>query len=755
LLAAVIIAALVAFSLSRKPTSEELDKQRKRLLADFKSADIETLTLEEGDRRIVCRREGADEWRVLEPIQVPADGGQVEGILDRLELAEKVASIYPEKGKSLDLAQYGLDKPARRITATARGGAGATWTVLVGKEGGVADSVFVALEGRPAVYAVRKDAVQKTAATATDLRSKNLAPRIGTFDLKKACVSAAELDGKAAFDVECEKPKDKWELTKPLHDLADSQAIEALANKLYDHRIRAEDFVVDDPTKAAEYGLDNPLLTVTLASDSKTQTVIFSRRQEGAAAAWYALQKGEQAIVRVPESLMDGLRRGPSELRDRALAGFWADDVAEIAATGPAREVLLKKEDGDWKIKGEPAAPADNDVTQQFLSGLKDAQVESFIADAPAGLEPYGLADSQRLLLTLKKGDGSVLSEVALGSATPDGQGVYAMRPPYPAVLSLKKQTCLDNAQAGRLAFLKRLVLQEPQSEAVELALERQGRRFHCQWSDRDSRWDLLEPIQGKADEEAVRAILADLAYLRAEGFAAEKTADLAPFGLDRPEATVSVTYRAPAMPRKEGAEEAPAAQRVRTLLVGAATDTPAKGRYARLAEDERVFVLADSVAAHAQADLASKDICKATELTALTFRTDGATVRFTRDASRGVWTDAEGRDLEPQLAARVADAAKLLESLVALRVADYTEKSPALYGFDKPRLIVELEEKATKGKQVVIGSEVEDGNCYVRGPATGFVHVAAKADVGRLLSVLEPVPRTSESAATPAEAAP
>jgi hypothetical protein len=193
----------------------------------------------------------------------------------------------------------------------------------------------------------------------------------------------------------------------------------------------------------------------------------------------------------------------------------------------------------------------------------------------------------------------------------------------------------------------------------------------------------------------------------------------------------------------------------VHTLLVGAATDTPAKGRYARLAEDERVFVLADSVAAHAQADLASKDICKATELTGLTFHTDGATVRFTRDASRGVWTDAEGQDLGPQLAARVADAARLLEGLVALRVADYTEKSPILYGFDKPRLIVELEEKATKGKQVVIGSEVEDGNCYVRGPATGFVHVAAKADVGRLLSVLEPGPRTSESAAAPAEAAP
>jgi len=39
---------------------------------------------------------------------VRADRWEVEGILDKLELAEKVAPTFPEGGKKLDLAQYGL-----------------------------------------------------------------------------------------------------------------------------------------------------------------------------------------------------------------------------------------------------------------------------------------------------------------------------------------------------------------------------------------------------------------------------------------------------------------------------------------------------------------------------------------------------------------------------------------------------------------------------------------------------------------------
>ncbi|MHC4592276.1 MAG: DUF4340 domain-containing protein, partial [Planctomycetota bacterium] len=328
LLIAVVIAGFVAYSLSRKPASHELQKQRKDLLTEFESSQIQTLKIEQGDSRLTCRREDRDGWRIVEPVNVRADRWEVESILDKFELAEKVASYYPDKGKQLNAAEYGLDKPTRTVTMDMGEDGDRSWTVLIGKDASVADSVFVAVEGQDGVFAVAKDVVDKTAVSVTDLRSKKLASRIGVFDLEKVSVSARALDGGQPLEVECEESDGKWEIKKPSYELADSDKVQGLANKLYDHRIGADDFVVDDPTKAATYGLDDPDLTITLQGDEEAQTIVFSRHAEGDKTTYYALHKGEPAIVRAPESLFNDLRQEPDELKERKLADVDVEDVA-------------------------------------------------------------------------------------------------------------------------------------------------------------------------------------------------------------------------------------------------------------------------------------------------------------------------------------------------------------------------------------------------------------------------------------------
>ncbi|MCK4374812.1 MAG: DUF4340 domain-containing protein, partial [Candidatus Brocadiae bacterium] len=239
-------------------------------------------------------------------------------------------------------------------------------------------------------------------------------------------------------------------------------------------------------------------------------------------------------------------------------------------------------------------------------------------------------------------------------------------------------------------------------------------------------------------------SIVGDFAHLRAEAFVAEDADDLAPFGLDEPEITVSVTYRAAegeGEAEEPGEGEPPPGRRTRTLHVGGATEEPARGRYARLAEDGRVFVLPDYVVGHCRANLASKEVCRATGLTGLTFRSGDRTRQFAYDEDTLTWTDAEGNELEGRAAEAVKEAERLLRNFDAVEVADLVEKAPALYGFDEPHLVVELDEEATKGKQVVIGKETEDGKRYARGPVTGFVHVVSEADVEKLIAVLEPEP--------------
>lgn len=757
LLAAVVIAAVVAYSLSKKPTSEELARQRKRLLADFRTAEVGTLIIEEGDRRLLCRRQDGEEWRIVEPVGVRADRWEVEGILDEFELAEKVSSVYPARGESLDLAVYGLKEPVRSVTMSGAGPGGRTWTVLVGKETGAADTVFVTVEGQEGVFGVSKDIAEKAAVTLTDLRSKKLAPRISTLELEKVTLSAAEADGARAFEVRCEKSDDRWELREPFLDLADAGEVKGLANKLYDHRIGSDDFVVDDPTRAAEYGLDEPLLTLTLEGDDKVQTVIFSRRQEGEQSTYYALHKGEPAIVRVPESLFNGLRKEPGELRERALVDLWVGDVAELVLSGPAGELTLRKEDDAWQMGGDEPTAADDGVMDQVLRALKDAEVEEFVTDDAADLGPYGLSEEEGTLVTVTGKGGRTLAELLFGAGDQAGESFYAKRAAYPAVLSVKHERYYERLTAGRLAFLDRVVMKEPRSEAVEVTVRRAAQRFGCTREDAAAEWRLAEPVQGKADTWAVGSIVGDFAHLRAEAFVAEEADDLVPFGLDEPEITVSVTYRTA---EDEGEAEEPGegepapGRRTRTLYVGAATEEPARGHYARLAEDGRVFVLPDYVVGHYRANLASKEVCRATDLTGLTFRSGDRTLQFAYDDEKLTWTDAGGNELEERTAEAVKEAERLLRSFDAVEVADFVEKAPALYGFDEPHLVVEFDEEATKGKQVVIGKETEDGRRYAKGPATSFVLIVSRLQVEGLDAVFGPPDSGPAAEGEPAEAA-
>ncbi len=753
LLIAVVIAGVVAHSLSKEPTSEELQKLRKRLLADMNTSNIETLIMEAGEQRLVCERQADADvgWRITGPIEVRADRWEVEGILDKLELAEKVASTFPEGGKALDLAQYGLTEPLRAITLREEQPGGRTWTVLVGKEAGVADTVYMAVQGEDAVYAVKKDVADRTDVTLTDLRSKKLATRISTLDMEKVTVAAAELDGEPGFEVVCERAEDRWELKRPVHDLADESAVRGVANKLYDHHVGADEFVADDPTKAADYGLADPALTVIVEGEQETQTFVLSRRMDGEEVRYYAMHKGEVPIVAVPETLFNDLRKDADDLRERSLGDFTVADVAEVSIAGPAGELVLAKQDEGWQIAADSPVAADDGVMDDLLRGLKEAEVDKFVADEPGDLAGYGLSEGARTQLVLRDSEGKTLSEVFLGSADELGERVYAQRPAYPPVLALKKADFLDRIARGRLAFLDRLVLAEPRDEAREVLLTNAEGRFRCTWNEEGSEWELAEPVSGKADQVAVRAVVGDFASLRAETFAAERAADVSAFGLAEPAAEATVTYRAESGPAGEEEGETEVPGRTRTLLIGAETAAPAEGRFARLADDERVFVLPDYVARHFLANLASRRISTVFKPTAVTFASGGVSRRFIYDDEKDAWTDADGTDLPEGRRDAVGAAVRLLRHFDGAAIADYVAKEPEAYGFDEPYLAVEVQDELEQVKKVLIGGETDEGDRYARGFVTDFVLRAAQADVQTLTAVLEEPAEPGDEAA-PAE---
>lgn len=94
--------------------------------------------------------------------------------------------------------------------------------------------------------------------------------------------------------------------------------------------------------------------------------------------------------------------------------------------------------------------------------------------------------------------------------------------------------------------------------------------------------WRLVAPLEAAADRDEVEAIVGDLARLELRGTVVVDPADVAPFGLDAPPHSVSITL-------DDGA----------TLALAVGDETPDTGlRYAQVTGDRRVIAVPSTIAA-------------------------------------------------------------------------------------------------------------------------------------------------------------
>ncbi|MFO8007419.1 MAG: DUF4340 domain-containing protein, partial [Candidatus Brocadiia bacterium] len=648
-------------------------------------------------------------------------------VVNRLIRAERVWSIPASQVEEGELADYGLEPPRRKITISTDGEQAGQTVVRIGKPTGAADSAYALVEQTGGVCAIAQSAAEATDVSLTELRSKRLAERISTMDLEKVTVAASATADGEGFEVECARAGETWEIVRPFHDLADAAELRGLAEELYGHRIEETDFVADSPLQLAAYGLDEPDLTLGLSDGERTQNLVFARRTQGEATACYAMNRAEPSVISVPEELLTGLRKGPGDLRSRELVSLKPPDVASLTVAGPEQEVVVQKQEGSWQLKGEPPAPADQDLMERLLHDLRDARVPEFAEDEPQDLSRYGLDAEQRRTVTLRDADGEELARVVLGAAA-DQTHAYALRPGYSPVLLVNKERFYEPLAAGRLGLADRTVLSEPPEQAVAISLHLEGGDFRCTRTEEDG-WRLVRPVEGPADESAVRRMLGAFSDLRAARYIAEDAEDLARYGLEEPPNRLTVTYRAPGQAEAES-------QRKRTLLVGTATDADPAERYAMLEGASRVFALPEHRTDVLTRPPASRTVCAAPALVAFTLTDAAQTIRFEYDEGQDAWTRADGEPLSAELREKVSSAAALLRSFQAVRVADYVKRDQATYGFDAPYLSVELDEEKTTGKRVVIGKPT-DGGRYAAGPAVPWVLEVSSEQADRLTSLL------------------
>jgi len=234
-------------------------------------------------------------------------------------------------------------------------------------------------------------------------------------------------------------------------------------------------------------------------------------------------------------------RSEAEEATKRLFPGVEADDIEWIELrTGDGQNARLERSEGGWKLVAPLAFPADRFAADGVASTLAELSAEATF-ETPEPLANYGLEAEPGV----RFGAGEKSFALRIGDTTPVGGNVYmadADAQKVHAVASWRSNALDKTVKQLRDAR----VLDFDRAQVERITIESADGRVVL--AKPDGGWRIAEPVDAKADADAVDGLLSDLQYLRADEFVDAPPPD-AELGLDAPWLRIELGRGAEAQP--------------------------------------------------------------------------------------------------------------------------------------------------------------------------------------------------------------
>ncbi|MBN1270001.1 MAG: DUF4340 domain-containing protein [Kiritimatiellae bacterium] len=584
LLMAVVLLGTYIWHVERKAeTTEERDRRGRRVM-QIDPDSILLVRMEFETNVVECAREGAG-WLLRRPVSGRADAGEIRRILyDLSELPRGEIITAPDReARGLALGDYGLDRPRARITL---GDSRVSRTLLIGRNAPLGGFLYVKEETGEDVIAVHEDLLDLVAVNVEGLRDRNLLPgepaRVRRLGLQRA-------DGFVQLAL---NERGRWMIEQPLTARADRVRAMKLLDELFALRIRR--FVTDAPGDAAACGLAEGERQVTIWSvgEDRGEVLLLGHAVEDDADLVYAKWTGEDSIYAIPASAVRLVETRANELRDQRLVPLAASDMACVRIEEGERALELRREpDGAWYIVEPRRAKADPERVRKLVSTWANMPIESFVDDHGTNLAALGFVPPARVLtFSARPADAASpagpaddeVVRVSVSSMERGANRILVMLAGEGSFYEIS-ETALDDISLDPLHLRDRTVLRLAAGDIRKIVLARGGAEQALERTDAGS---AFVPVGGPpgvgASQEQLEELLATVSHLVASAFVAEDPKDLSPFGLDVPQAVITLGLSG-------------AAGIGRTVLLGGAA--PGDGRYGMVRGEDVVFVLSQAVA--------------------------------------------------------------------------------------------------------------------------------------------------------------
>lgn len=721
-LAAMVMLFERQVSQETKPSEDEY-----KVFKEYRAEQVQKVSLIDGNLAVQLLRD-VEGWQMRSPVMAVADEQRVQALLGRLgELMEVAQAVKAKPGEQVNLKEYGLDDPSRRIIVSYGGVAEAA--LSLGNRVVSGDQLYARLGKENRVMIIDAEVSKLLDEVRTDAnyyRSRRIFQPKHVDKALDIQLLGAGGDKSRPIVLHKDDQSNLWVVSSPLKDRADQEAVEQLLGRLAD--LRTIEFISLPPNKEqieamlAEFGLgrQGEAGVLAVAAEGYQTVYLHLGRTDKQGKLRYAfvdktaLLAGSQEVVKLAAECVDILPKSLGTLRDRKFLRFEDKALGEVRLSGPKGVTVLartKVDNGEgrsetdsgkqakngWTIKEPREMPADENLVNGFLEALRGLQATSVVGTEEVGMgfaEPYFSVKVQ----SKENLQGGML-EVA--GASEDGKSRYARLKGDAYVRKVPVET-VEQLVHGYLYFHQRQIAQVGSWDVkrFEISIAGQAKR---QGEHKQGQWWLTEPTAVRAENDVVRDVLGILDPLQAGSIVADDVDDsdsesLARYGLAEPWIRLSVAKKAE---QEEGSSE-PAATEEYVLLLGKAEEDGLNDEfYARLEGSKLIFTLPGTTVSKLDDDLRSRKVLPIANWQIRQLKE----VEIVRGSEvlKLVKTDDNWQVVSPRKFRPNEEAVKeLLESLPQLQSGEFAEYvDDEKYGLANPTIVLSVTlEQAGKAEQ-------------------------------------------------------
>jgi hypothetical protein len=497
----------------------------KNLLSGLDPKTVRTVQIRPAGQREIRAERTNGIWHLVEPIIYPAQGTNVDNLLNalqRLTIAHTISEQDLRKDPDAD-ENYGIEPPQLSLLLAQPN---STNRVYFGRRTTPGDQVFVQIIGHGGVFVVDADVLNLFPSSSSAWRDTAL---LDFSSIPFDGISVTNSVKNLWFQLQRDPTNRLWSMAQPMKARADTEKVESALQSL--GRLHVQQFSSDDPKADLDaFGLQPPQLTLAFAKGTNAFINLdFGKELTNAPGLVYARRRDQSAIVAVSTNTLGPWRSSYQNFRDRHLLTL-TGPLEKIDIQGRDHFSLVWQTNNSWRVMPQDF-PADTALTAGLARAFAELQVAGFEKDSVTkpDLAYYGLASPARKFI-LVWADSTFASNapVELDFGTNNDGKIFAQRVGEDAVYGITPAD-FEKLPTASWEMRQRQIWNFDVNDISQITIRQNGKTRELAHHGTNG-WSLVG-AQGIINDSAVESTAGDLGHLAAFSWAGYGSNNLAAFG--------------------------------------------------------------------------------------------------------------------------------------------------------------------------------------------------------------------------------